>query len=157
MLSRFYCDTASTYLEIDYFHSRSTVNICIAGPNCLAGYATVRNKDRPYDRLGGGVAVFCKNDGGLEEFSNPYECLWTKITTNDSIFYLSAIHLLDFLTDSCERLLSLEPNAKLIMAGDINQLGIKPLLNYHSLVQIVNVSTRGQKILDVFITNVPNF
>ena len=102
----------------------------------MAVYATVRNKDRPYDRLAGGVAVFCKNNGELEEFSNPYECLWPKITTNDSIFYLSAIHhppsseyqsndLLDFLTDSYERLLSLEPHAKLIMAGDINQLGTK--------------------------------
>ena len=87
----------------------------------------------------------------LEEFSNPYECLWTKITTINSIFYLLAIYhplspeyqsddLLDFLTDSCERLLSLEPIAKLIRD---NQLGIKPLLNYHSLVHIVNVPTRG--------------
>ena len=137
---------------------------------CPHGFTVIR-KDRPHDRQGGGVAVFCKNDWkleSLEEFSNPYECLWTKITTNNSIFYLLAIYhppspeyqssdLLDFLTDSCERLLSLEPNAKLIIAGDINQLGIKPLLNYHSLVQIVNVPTRGQKILDVFITNVPNF
>ena len=137
---------------------------------CPHGFTVIR-KDRPHDRQGGGVAVFCKNDWkleSLEEFSNPYECLWTKITTNNSIFYLLAIYhppspeyqssdLLDFLTDLCERLLSLEPNAKLIIAGDINQLGIKPLLNYHSLVQIVNVPTRGQKILDVFITNVPNF
>ncbi len=41
--------------------------------------------------------------------------------------------------DSCERLLSLAPNAKLIIASDINQLAIKTLLNYHSLVQIVNL------------------
>ena len=103
---------------------------------CPHGFTVIR-KDRPHDRQGGGVAVFCKNDWkleSLEEFSNPYECLWTKITTNNSIFYLLAIYhppspeyqssdLLDFLTDSCERLLSLEPNAKLIIAGDINQLG----------------------------------
>ncbi len=49
------------------------------------------------------------------------------------------------------------PDAKLIIAGDINQLEIKTMLNYHSLAQIVNVPTRGQKILDVFITNVPNY
>ena len=92
---------------------------------CPHGFTVIR-KDRPHDRQGGGVAVFCKNDWkleSLEEFSNPYECLWTKITTNNSIFYLLAIYhppspeyqssdFLDFLTDSCERLLSLEPNAK---------------------------------------------
>ncbi len=137
---------------------------------CPDGFTVIR-KDRPYGRQGGGVAVFCRHDWKLEileEFSNPYECLWTKITTNNSIFYLSAIYhppspeyhpddLLDFLMDSCERLLSLAPNAKLIIAGDINQLAIKTLLNYHSLVQIVNLPTRGQNILDVFVTNVPNF
>ncbi|CAB4025295.1 Retrovirus-related Pol poly from transposon 297 [Paramuricea clavata] len=38
--------------------------------------------------------------------------------------------------DSCERLLSLAPNAKLIIAGDINQLAIKTLLNYHSSIKL---------------------
>ena len=127
---------------------------------CPDGFTVIR-KDRPYGRHDWKLEI-------LEEFSNPYECLWTKITTNNSIFYLSAIYhppspeyhpddLLDFLMDSCERLLSLAPNAKLIIAGDINQLAIKTLLNYHSLVQIVNLPTRGQNILDVFVTNVPNF
>ena len=82
-------------------------------------------------------------------------------TTNNSIFYLLAIYhppSPEYQSgNSREKLLFLEPNVKLIIAGDINQLGIKPLLNYHSLVQIVNIPTRGQKILDVFITNVPNF
>ena len=137
---------------------------------CPDGF-TVIWKDRTYGRQGGGVAVFCRHDWKLEileEFSNPYECLWTKITTNNSIFYLSATNhppspeyhpddLLDFLMNSCERLLSFAPNAKLIIAGDINQLEIKTLLNYHSLVQIMNLLTRGQNILDVFVTNVPNF
>ena len=122
---------------------------------CPDGFTVIR-KDRPYGRQGVGVAVFSRHDWKLEileEFSNPYECLWTKITTSNSIFYLSAIYhppspeyhpddLLDFLMDSCERLLSLAPNAKLIIAGDINQLAIKTLLNYHSLVQIVNLQTR---------------
>ncbi len=41
--------------------------------------------------------------------------------------------LLDFLIDSCERILLSVPDEKLIIAGDINQLEIKTLLNYHSL------------------------
>ena len=52
---------------------------------CPDGFTVIR-KDRPYGRQGGGVAVFCRQDWKLEileEFSNPYECLWTKITTNN--------------------------------------------------------------------------
>lgn len=104
----------------------------------------------------------------LKEFSNPYECLWTKVITDNSVFYVVALYfppsseylpddLLDFLIDSCEKLLSSVPDAKLIIAGDINQLEIKTLLNYHSLTQIVKIPTRAQKILDVFVTNVPNY
>ena len=94
--------------------------------------------------------------------------LITKITTDNSVFYVAALYhppsyeylsddLLDFLIDSCERLLLSVPDAKLIIARDINQLEIKTLLNCHSLAQIVKNPTCGQKILDVFITNVPNF
>ena len=122
------------------------------------------------DKEGEYVAVFCRNDWQferLEEFS-PYECLWTKITTDNSVFYVVALYhppssdylsddVLDFLIDSCERLLLSVPDAKLIIAGDINQLEIKTLLNYHSLAQIVKVPTRGRKILDVFKPNVPNY
>ena len=73
------------------------------------------------------------------------------------LLLITSDDLLDFLIDSCERLLLSVPDAKLIIAGDINQLEIKTLLNYHSLAQIVKVPTRGRKILDVFITNVPNY
>ncbi len=54
---------------------------------CPDGFTVIR-KGRPYGRQCGGVAVFCRHEWKLEileEFSNPYECLWTKIT-NNSIF-----------------------------------------------------------------------
>lgn len=58
--------------------------------------------------------------------------------------------------DSCELLLSADRNAKIIIGGDINQLDIRPLLNQLCLKQMVKSSTRGQRILEIFITNAPH-
>ena len=95
-------------------------------------------KDRE-NRQGGGVAVICRNDWKLERlhgFQNPYECLWAKISTPNSEYYVAAVYhppssedlsgdFPDFLIDAVERLLSFTPNARLIIDGDINQLDIK--------------------------------
>ena len=51
----------------------------------------------------------------------------------------------------------MKPNSKIIIAGDVNQLDIRNLLNQPSFVQLVKVPTRGQRILDVFITNAPHY
>lgn len=63
--------------------------------------------------------------------------------------------LLDFLTTSCEHLMSVNPNCKIIIAGDVNQLKYKDLLLHASLSQMVKKPTRGENILDVSITNIP--
>ena len=124
-------------------------------------------KDRE-NRQGGGVAVICRNDWKLERlhgFQNPYECLWAKISTPNSEYYVAAVYhppsseylsgdFPDFLIDAVERLLSSTPNARLIIAGDVNQLDLNCLLNQHSLAQIVKIPTRD-RTLDVFITNFP--
>ncbi len=51
--------------------------------------------------------------------------------------------------DSCEQLLSENPNTKIIITGDINRLNIRDLLNQLSFAQLVKSSTRGNNILDV--------
>ena len=61
--------------------------------------------------------------------------------------------LLNHLFDSCEKILSSTPDANIIIAGDINQLNIRDLLSQHNLVQMVKKPTRGDRILDVFLTN----
>ena len=66
-----------------------------------------------------------------------------------------ASDLLDFLSDCCEEILLSNPNSKIIIAGDINQLDIKDLTHHHAIQQIVKAPTRGQKTLDVFLTNCP--
>lgn len=63
---------------------------------------------------------------------------------------------MDFLTTSCEHLMTVDPNCRIIIAGDVNQLKYKDLLVHASLSQMVKKPTRGENILDVFITNTPH-
>ena len=60
--------------------------------------------------------------------------------------------LLEHLTNSCDRLLTDNPNRNLIICGDP-----KDILTQQKLLQMVNTPTRKNKIRDVFITNVPQF
>ena len=102
-------------------------------------------------------------DGPL---SSDFECLWLRVLTPNSVYYACVVYhpdeslydhedLLDFLTTSCEHLMSVNPNCKIIIAGDVNQLKYKDLLLHASLSQMVKKPTRGENILDVFITNTP--
>ena len=60
--------------------------------------------------------------------------------------------LLEHLTYSCDRLLTDNSNRNLIICGDP-----KDILTQLNLLQMVNTPTRKNKMLDVFITNVPHF
>lgn len=77
-----------------------------------------------------------------------------------SVYYACAVYhpdeslydqeeLLDFLTASCEHSMTVDPNCKIIIAGDVNQLKYKDLLVHASLSQMVKKPTRGENILDV--------
>ena len=92
---------------------------------------------------------------------------WCKIQTKNSRFYVGAIYyppdpeyleseFLDHIPANCEQILLTDPNAKLIIAGDINQLKIRDFCNQFNLEQLVKKSTRGHRILDVFLTNNPH-
>ena len=63
---------------------------------------------------------------------------------------------LDHISANCEQILLTDPNARLIIAGDINQLKIRDFCNQFNLEQLVKKSTRGHRILDVFLTNNPH-
>ena len=134
---------------------------------CPEGFSILR-KDRT-GRQGGGVAIFCRGDWKLErldgKFSNDFECLWAKISTSNSVFHIAVVYhppepqynadnLIDFLANTCNDILVSDPNSKLIICGDLNQLRYKDLLLQNSLFQMVRSPTRQDKILDVFITNV---
>ena len=87
-------------------------------------------------------------------------------TTNKDYFAASVYHpptfdyyetaFIEFLVNSCESILATPPNARLIIAGDINKLDLKSLTQQSGLSQLVKTSTRNDSILDVFLTNTPN-
>ena len=94
-------------------------------------------------------------------------CAWVKIsTTNQGYFVPSVYHpptfdyyetgFIEFLKNSCESILATSPNARLIIAGDINKLDLKFLTQQSGLSQLVKTPTRNDSILDVFLTNTPN-
>ena len=53
-------------------------------------------------------------------------------------------------------ILSAEPDAKIIIAGDINRLNIRDLTSQHNLVQVIKKPTTCERTLDVFLTNKPH-
>ena len=136
---------------------------------CPPEFCIIR-KDRLGDR-GGGAAILCRKDWRMQKIpnmNNPFECLWVKITTENSSFNVAAVYhppdhnynaddLIQVLMDSCEQLLSENPNTKIIITGDINRLNIRDLLNQLSFAQLVKSSTRCNNILDVFVTNAPHY
>ena len=101
------------------------------------------------------------------DYQNILKCLWCEVNTSNSKYYAAVVYnppdpvypesdLLQHLSDSCETILSSEPDAKVIIVGDINQLNILDMSNRHNLVQMVKKPTRGQKTLGVFLTNRPH-
>ena len=118
--------------------------------------------------MGGGVAIFCRNDWKIKIYDSEtdFECLWCSVFAENSEYYIAAVYnppdpvynetdLIDYLVDTCERIMSSDPNARIIIGGDINKLNVTELITQHSLQQMVKSPTRGERILDVFLTNYP--
>ena len=112
-------------------------------------------KDR-LDRGGAGFAIICREDWKIERldglFSSDFECLWLRVSTRNSVYYACVVYhhdeslydqeeLLDFLTASCDHSMTVDPNCKIIFAGDVNQLKYKDLLVPASLSQMVKKPT----------------
>ena len=99
---------------------------------CPNGYILLR-KDRAGTRSGGGVAIICRSDWQIKCLfaSDSFECVWSVITTSNSKYYVAAVYhppdpvyaggeILDYLSDCCEQVLSSDPDARIVIAGDIN-------------------------------------
>ena len=99
---------------------------------CPSGYILL-SKDHAGTRNGVGVAIICRSDWQIKCLfaSDPFECVWSVITTSNSKYYVAAVYhppdpvyaggeIFDYLSDSCEQVLSLDPEAKIVIAADIN-------------------------------------
>ena len=128
---------------------------------CPDGYMMVR-KGRAGERSGGGVAVICRNDWKIkplnvkEHFDS--ETVWCKITTHNSEYYVACVYhppdpiydandLLEFISDACDQILLDDPNTKIAIAGDINKLRVKDLMQQHDLHQMVRFQLEVKKQL----------
>ena len=60
---------------------------------------------------------------------------------------------INHLSESIEQILSLESNARIIVARNVNQLKIKDIPCQHNIEQITGKRTRRQKVLNIFLTN----
>ena len=165
--SALYADLHSNKIDICFVSETWLNNKIRSHLICPDGY-TISRKDRSDERNGGGVAIICRSDWRIKQIKpgNEFECIWCEIATPNSEFFVATLYhppdpvykasdLLDFLSDCCEEILLSNPNSKITIAGDINQLDIKDLTRHHAIQQIVKAPTRGQKTLDVFLTNCP--
>ena len=153
--SALYADIKTNDIDICCI-SETWVNHTVCNSQvCPSGY-TILRKDRT-NRRGGGVAILCRNDWKMEPLPNLMNS-WVKIATENSIFYVATIYhppdhmynpddLVEFLANSCEQVLSTSPNTKII-AGDLNKLNIRTLLNQLSFFQMVKTPTRGDNTVN---------
>ena len=90
----------------------------------------------------GGVAIHCRTDRRIKEIrldGNQYECLWDKLATSYREYHIASLYhpptfeysvtdFIDFLANFCESILPVTPNARIVIAGDVNQLVVKCLI-----------------------------
>ena len=135
----------------------------------LSGFNLVR-KDR-VDITQGGVCVYIRDNINftiLEDLEDPsFEALWLKLRParlprGFSCIVLRIIYhppnnnnpaILDYFWQSLSSIESRFPNSGLLIVGDFNRLNTKRLQNSFDLKQIVKFPTRGDKILDLVLTN----
>ena len=123
----------------------------------------------------GGVGLYIKNSISfecLDHLQHPLlEVLWVRLTPKrlprgftclviGVIYHLPRAddhEMLSYLSISLTTIESDYPGCGLMLSGDFNQLKVNRLLNQFQCKQMVNVSTRADKTLDLIITNLYSF
>ena len=114
--------------------------------------------DRSTPRRGGGVAILYEIEWRMSDIiaSETFEYLSCKINSDNAEYFISALYhppnpdyqhqeLLDYLSGRCEEILITNSSARMIIAGNINQLLIKDFCLQNNLLQLVTKPTRGKK------------
>ena len=139
----------------------------------LSGFNVVR-KDR-VDTIHGGVCVYIRDNINftiLEDLEDPsFEALWLKLRParlprGYSCIVLGTIYhppnnsdsaILEYLWQCLSSIESRFPNCGLLLVGDFNRLNTKRLHYNFSLKQIVTFPTRGERTLDLVLTNLKEY
>ena len=126
---------------------------------------------------GGGFGIICRSSirNRVLTFSNipnkhGFEVLWLwpkKLPKEVASLVISVVYypprgpyrkdLVNYLQNCTDNVRSLYPNACITMCGDFNDLDAKWLSNLLSLKQVVNVPTRGNRMLDLIFSNCPEY
>lgn len=140
----------------------------------IPNYTIVR-KDRSYAEHGG-VCIYIKNSISFEnliqlEDPNGIEVLWCKLNPcrlprGFSCLIVGVVYhppsanteyMINHLLETMEKIESYFPNAGIIITGDFNRLDISQLVSHYNLKQLVKFSTRGERILDLVLTNLKDY
>lgn len=128
------------------------------------------------ERRGGGVAIFVRDSiqcRQLTEYTVPdeIECLWIQIRPHRLPRPLTAIALggiysppnsphqeilIEHLQSTADDICLKHPDCGLVLLGDFNRLNISDLCRGNGLTQVVKDNTRGDAILDMILTNMPD-
>ena len=103
--------------------------------------------------------------------SPSFEVLWLKLRPRKlprgiSLIILGAkyhplgsydLPMIDYLIDSLTKVETMYSNCGIVLMGDLNRLTTSSISRSFKLKQLVNFPTRGERTLDVMLTNIPQF
>ena len=163
-----YAELSNNNIDICFVSESWLSKIILSLLICPEGYVMVR-KDRAGSRIGSGVGIlFVRTTGRLKRWMS-------RIAWNLSLYgakwhtkfrilcgaYLSFPWSCSWpcwspwMSDTCDQILADDPNASIIIAGDINHFNIEEFMRQQATQQLIMTPTWGERILDVFHTNCP--
>ena len=136
----------------------------------IEGYNLYRLDRR--DRKGGGIICYYRNEYTTEEWlpiqprKEHHELIWIKNTMKNSEIYICAVYhppkpiykedsLLKVLESNILQIRTESPQAEILIAGDINGLNVKELIEITGLTPNVKQPTRGPRLLDQVFSTEP--
>ena len=139
----------------------------------IPGYNIFR-KDR-IEKTHGGVCVYVQNQMKVDILSNiispSFEVLWLKLRPRKlprgiSLIFLGAIYhppgshdlaMIDYLIDSLTKVEAMYSNCGIVLMSDLKRLKTSSISRSFKLKQFVNFPTRGERTLDMILTNITQF
>ena len=156
-----YAELSNNNIDICFVSESWLSNIILSLLICPEGYVMVR-KDRAGSRIGSGVGIlFVRTTGRLKRWMS-------RIAWNLSLYgakwhtkfrilcgaYLSFPWSCSWpcwspwMSDTCDQILADDPNASIIIAGDVNHLNFEEFMRQQAMQQLVMTPTWGERILD---------
>lgn len=171
--------------EVRLFLQQNSVDICCLTETWLKNTIddtvihihdyNLERKDRVLAQHGG-VALYIKDSIKVErlreyEINDGIEVLWCKLRPHrlprgfSSLIVGVLYHppasndneMIEYLMNTLSNIESAYLNAALLLAGDFNRLDVAPVTNQFRLKQMIKIATRGERTLDLVLTNLHEY